>query len=312
MGYDETIPLIHDITNVGSLNFAESIDELAFNTKASEDTSEKFNKLMKDAKKEFFLSCQTFSKLEFILHLLHLKVLNNWSDKSFTMLLNFLKQAFLHDEDFPKTSYEAKKYTKELGLEYVKIDTCENDYILYRKRDYYMKYKTDKERLANCPAKVDAKQWKWLVKEHWGTKKFRVTHPSSNPQKESLSEGHEEKENANVTLSSSNAQKGLLSEVHENKENANDFKKASVTLPSSNPQRDSLSEGHEEKKNANFTLPPSNAQKGSLREVHENKENANVFKKDSVTLPSSNTQRESSSEGHEEKENANRFSKRLV
>ncbi len=38
-----------------------------------------------------------------------------------------------------------------------------------------MKYKTDKERLANCPAKVDAKQWKWLVKEHWGTKKFRVS-----------------------------------------------------------------------------------------------------------------------------------------
>ncbi|WCJ26290.1 hypothetical protein M5689_008120 [Euphorbia peplus] len=44
----------------------------------------------------------------------------------------------------------------------------------YRLREkHYLKFNTDKERLANCPKQIDPNQWKWLVEQHWGTKRFR-------------------------------------------------------------------------------------------------------------------------------------------
>ncbi|GMG99141.1 hypothetical protein Nepgr_000981 [Nepenthes gracilis] len=49
------------------------------------------------------------------------------------------------------------------------------------RRDYYKKYRTDKERIENCPPNVDIEQWKWLVLEYWGSQKFR--HMSENNSK---------------------------------------------------------------------------------------------------------------------------------
>ena len=42
------------------------------------------------------------------------------------------------------------------------------------RRDYYLKYKTDKERLSNCPSGVAYNEWKWLVEQYWGTQKFKL------------------------------------------------------------------------------------------------------------------------------------------
>ncbi|XP_048500651.2 uncharacterized protein LOC104886512 isoform X2 [Beta vulgaris subsp. vulgaris] len=82
---------------------------------------------MKDAQEELYPGCKTFSRLEFIVTLLQLKVSGRWSDKSFNGLLNALHKAFNYDVSFPKISYEAKKYTKDLGLNYVKIHRWRND-----------------------------------------------------------------------------------------------------------------------------------------------------------------------------------------
>ncbi|XP_057250051.1 uncharacterized protein LOC130591140 [Beta vulgaris subsp. vulgaris] len=49
------------------------------------------------------------------------------------MLLKTLHRAFNYDKNFPANAYEAKKYTKALGLDYVKIDACVNHCILFRK-----------------------------------------------------------------------------------------------------------------------------------------------------------------------------------
>ena len=46
------------------------------------------------------------------------------------MIPDLLKKAFNFDDTFPKNAYEVKRYTRDLGLSYVKIDACKNDCIL--------------------------------------------------------------------------------------------------------------------------------------------------------------------------------------
>ena len=109
-----------------------------------------FDKLMEDAKAELYHGYKTFTRLEFVVTLLHIKVSSKWSEKSFSMLLKALQRAFNNDEKFPASSYEAKKYTKVLGLDYVKIDACINHCVLYWKEN---------KNLDKC-SKCHASRWK--------------------------------------------------------------------------------------------------------------------------------------------------------
>ena len=69
-----------------------------------------FDQLWEDAKCEFYPGCKKFSKLSFCMKLLHIKTLCNWSDKSFDLVINLIKQALLNGESLPKSSYEAKQF----------------------------------------------------------------------------------------------------------------------------------------------------------------------------------------------------------
>ncbi|XXG42875.1 hypothetical protein AAC387_Pa01g3044 [Persea americana] len=95
---------------------------------------EKFYKLVEDADQELYPGCKNFTKLAFVVRLYHIKCLNGWSNKSFTMLLDLLKEAFPEGETLPKSFYETKKIIGELGLGYNKIDACPNDCMLYWKQ----------------------------------------------------------------------------------------------------------------------------------------------------------------------------------
>ena len=64
---------------------------------------------------------------------MHIKVLNGWSNKSFDMLLELLKNAFPIGASIPSSFYEAKKKLRDLGLGYDLIHTCKFDCILYWK-----------------------------------------------------------------------------------------------------------------------------------------------------------------------------------
>ena len=59
----------------------------------NEETSN-FFKLMQDAQIELYPDCRKFTKLSFVVRLLHMKVLCGWTDKSVTMLLELLNEAF--------------------------------------------------------------------------------------------------------------------------------------------------------------------------------------------------------------------------
>ena len=148
---DETFSMVNDLTNARAFHIMDEFQRLGGpEISESPEVLQKFARLVRDAEKELFLGCEKFSKLEFIVHLLHIKCLCGWSDKSLTMILELLKKAFDFDDTFPKNAYEAKKYTRDLGLSYVKIEACKNDCILYWK---------EHEHADKCP-KCAHPRWK--------------------------------------------------------------------------------------------------------------------------------------------------------
>ncbi|XP_028104195.1 uncharacterized protein LOC114303271 [Camellia sinensis] len=94
---------------------------------------EKFFNLLKVVERELYPECHKFSTLSFIVRLLHIKCLSGWSDKSFTMLLELLKDSFLKGETLPKSFYATRKLLRDLGLDYHKVHACPRDCSLYWK-----------------------------------------------------------------------------------------------------------------------------------------------------------------------------------
>ncbi|KAJ8648571.1 hypothetical protein MRB53_001594 [Persea americana] len=133
---DEDVPDEVDDMH-GMLRSAFGIQDPEFSSQEPEERpnaeAEKFYKLV-DANQELYPGCKNFTKLAFVVRLYHIKCLNGWSDKSFTMLLDLLKEAFPEGETLPKSFYETKKIIGELGLGYNKIDACLNDCMLYWKQ----------------------------------------------------------------------------------------------------------------------------------------------------------------------------------
>ncbi|XP_056685554.1 uncharacterized protein [Spinacia oleracea] len=86
-----------------------------------------------------------------LLKLLHIKTLGRWTNESFTMLLDFLKEDLLpKGSNLPKSYNKSKKVMKDLGLSYQKIDACVNDCMLYWKEN---------EKLNACDI-CGASRWK--------------------------------------------------------------------------------------------------------------------------------------------------------
>ncbi|XP_012832690.1 PREDICTED: uncharacterized protein LOC105953559 [Erythranthe guttata] len=93
-----------------------------------------FFELFDDAQKELYPGCKQFSKLTFLIRLFHLKCTGKWYNKSFTMLLELLKEAFPEaTKSLPSSYYEVQKIIGKLGLTCIKIHACPNDCMLYWK-----------------------------------------------------------------------------------------------------------------------------------------------------------------------------------
>ncbi|XP_042958047.1 uncharacterized protein LOC122293557 [Carya illinoinensis] len=94
--------------------------------------SSSFEQLLEDARRPLFGGCTKFSKLSFIVKLLHIKTLGGWLIKSFDMLLNLLRSAF-PDAELPHSYEESRSLERGLGMNYHKIHACPNDCILFWK-----------------------------------------------------------------------------------------------------------------------------------------------------------------------------------
>jgi hypothetical protein len=111
---------------------------------------ERLMKFVEDNKKNLYDDCTSFTRLSFLLRLVHIKTLSGMATEYFEMLLDLLRKVIPTGEVIiPKTFYEVKKIVATLGLDYKKIDACPNDCILYYK---------DNEHLEECP-KCGVSRW---------------------------------------------------------------------------------------------------------------------------------------------------------
>ena len=74
------------------------------------------------------------SSLKFLVKTMHIKVLKDWSNKSFDMMLDLKKSVFpMCGTNVPSSFYESKRKLHDLGLGYETIHACKYNYILYWK-----------------------------------------------------------------------------------------------------------------------------------------------------------------------------------
>nr|XP_027062802.1 uncharacterized protein LOC113689186 [Coffea arabica]XP_027100959.1 uncharacterized protein LOC113720217 [Coffea arabica] len=123
-----------------------------------EDELEKFDRLFKDAKRALYPGCKKYSILLFVVKLLHLKLLNRWSNKSFTMLLQLLKDSYPDDNLLPSSYYDSRKLLGGIGLRCDLIHACKNDCVLFWK---------EYEGLDHCPKCL---QSRWKINDGKGKK----------------------------------------------------------------------------------------------------------------------------------------------
>ena len=75
--------------------------------------------------------------------MMHVKVLNGWSNKFFDMMLELIKRVFpMCGTNIPSSFYEAKQKLCDLGLGYETIHACKYDCVLFQK---------EFENLQQCP-----------------------------------------------------------------------------------------------------------------------------------------------------------------
>ena len=129
--------MLHDMFPIQDITF-EPVEEVPTMQQPTEGPNEdafRFMKLLVNANQPCYKGCKHFSKLSTIVHLYHMKGFNSWTNKSFTILVQFLLDFILSNAKLPKDCYDAKKIIKDLGLSYEKIHACPKDCILYWKEN---------------------------------------------------------------------------------------------------------------------------------------------------------------------------------
>ncbi|GJY11385.1 leucine-rich repeat protein, partial [Tanacetum coccineum] len=132
------------LDNIGQGTWGDKWKTSAESSSSIDKDLESLRRLLDDSHQELYTGCQSYSKFSFIVTMLHLKITNGWSNKSFNDTLNVFKKALPSPSSVPKNFYEAKKYIRDLGFRGEKIHACVNDCVLYGG-----KYKS----LTECPNK---------------------------------------------------------------------------------------------------------------------------------------------------------------
>ncbi|XP_057756486.1 uncharacterized protein LOC130975764 [Arachis stenosperma] len=141
--------ILTDVFGIDDINYEGDDDEpFASRTDSvpmpsENDTNEdsrRITELLKDGNRKLYPGCAKYTKLSFIVELYHIKVLCGATDKTFSMIVDLLNNAFSH-ANLPTSFYEAKKMIKLLGLGYEKIHACPNNCMLFWGKDNEKKNK---------------------------------------------------------------------------------------------------------------------------------------------------------------------------
>ncbi|XP_027169665.1 uncharacterized protein LOC113769413 [Coffea eugenioides] len=198
---DDMHGLVHDAMGIPEQDYTR-IDGTEYKSQLPNVEAEKFYNLIDNSNKELYSGCKRFSKLSFMIRLLHLKCLGKLSNKIFDMLLDLLKEAFPDAMDgLPKSYYEAEKLMKELGLGYDKYDACPNDCTLYWGVDARRKHcETCKESRWVKSENDSTGHMRWHAEGH--TKDGNMRHPADSPSWQTFDFHHPEfsQDSRNVRL----------------------------------------------------------------------------------------------------------------
>ncbi|KAL3846276.1 hypothetical protein ACJIZ3_003679 [Penstemon smallii] len=126
--HDDMEGLLRDAFGIPDLDNDMEDDDTMDNNMADTKT---FCKLIDDSQQPLFPGCEKYTKLSFLVHLLNIKCLGSMSDRTFTRILDLLRDAFPSGVQLPKSYYDTKKFIKEMGFSYEKYDACKNDCMLY-------------------------------------------------------------------------------------------------------------------------------------------------------------------------------------
>ena len=129
---DDMVEMINEAIGIPNTSPGSPANE---HNEGPNKATKEFLKLLQDAERELYPGCEKFTALSFMIRLLHIKVLCGWTNKSFTMLLELLNDAFPEGVKLPKSYYEANKITTDLGFTYKTWDACPNNCMLYRDND---------------------------------------------------------------------------------------------------------------------------------------------------------------------------------
>jgi len=89
-----------------------------------------YGSMSSDAETPLYPGSTNFTRLSTVLRLMNLKAINGWTDKSFTELLQLLKDMLPEGNILSNRNYEANKILCPMGMKYKKIHACPNDCIL--------------------------------------------------------------------------------------------------------------------------------------------------------------------------------------
>jgi hypothetical protein len=120
---------VENINNVESQQLDEIMNDIAANFV---DIPEIFKNLGNDSNVPLFLGYTKFTKISAVFKLYNLKAKNEWSDKSFTSLLQLLREMLLENNSMSDSTYRANKLLCSLSMKVERIHACPNDCILYR------------------------------------------------------------------------------------------------------------------------------------------------------------------------------------
>ncbi|TXG71913.1 hypothetical protein EZV62_000492 [Acer yangbiense] len=123
---DDMIGMITEAIGFTNISSSSGSDHSSRNEhgEGPNDETTKFLKFLQDAESPLYPGCEKFTQLSFIVRLLHLKVLSGWTNKSFTLLLELLKEAMPSEVKLPSSYYDAQKITVDLGFTYKTWDAC--------------------------------------------------------------------------------------------------------------------------------------------------------------------------------------------
>ena len=127
--------MLHDLAGE-NYQFYETTDTGTINVEeAPNDSAKKLYEVIVENGAPIYPGNTTYTRLSFTTKLLEFKNIPHCSTKAFDSLLKLLTDVLPKKYTLPESYYAMKKIMKDLRVEYEKIDSCENDCMLFHGDD---------------------------------------------------------------------------------------------------------------------------------------------------------------------------------